>query len=106
GIFSALENFWPRKDPMPVSPQRKFELQDSAVGDALNAARRKAQLELQDAGPLAGLDWRVLSRIERGERPCRVTELVALAAAYSRPPETILLAATGDPEAWKELLNP
>ncbi|CPW92779.1 helix-turn-helix domain-containing protein [Mycobacteroides abscessus] len=91
---------------MPVSPQRKFELQDSAVGDALNAARRKAQLELQDAGPLAGIDWRVLSRIERGERPCRVAEFVALAAAYSRPPETILLAAIGDPEAWKELLNP
>ncbi|SKT53371.1 Uncharacterised protein [Mycobacteroides abscessus subsp. massiliense] len=91
---------------MPVSPQRKFELQDAAIGDALNAARRKAQLVLQDAGPLANIDWRVLSRIESGQRPCRVTELVALAQVYERPPETILLAATGDSEAWKELLNP
>ncbi len=88
---------------MPINPQRKFELPDSAVGEALNAARWRASLDLRDAASLAGLDLRVLSRIERGERPCRVTELVAIAKAYELPPELILLAATGDAKAWGKL---
>jgi transcriptional regulator with XRE-family HTH domain len=81
---------------MPIYPQRTFELADSAVGEVLRAARRKANLDQRVAAEVAGIDWRVLSRIERGERPCRVTELVALAGTYRFTPERLLRAITGD----------
>lgn len=88
---------------MPIHRQRTFDLEDAAVGEALRAARLRRNLELRDTTPIADLDWRVLSRIERGERPCRVTELVALSTAYEIGPEVILRAATGDEKARKRL---
>lgn len=88
---------------MPVHPQRTFDLTDTAVGEALRAARLQAGRELRDVAALAGLDWRVLSRIERGERPCRVTELVALADALEIRAETLLQAALGEEKAWAKL---
>jgi hypothetical protein len=81
---------------MPIHPQRTFDLADTAVGEVVRAARLWAKLDLRVAAETAGIDWRVLSRIERGERPCRVTELVALAEAYSFPAERMLRAITGD----------
>lgn len=88
---------------MPIHRQRTFELEDAAVGEALRAARLRRDLELRDAAPIAGLDWRVLSRIERGERPCRVSELVSLSAAYGFGPEVLLRAAMGDEKARRRL---
>ena len=88
---------------MPVHRQRTFELPDSAVGEVLWAARQRSKLDLRDAGDTAGIDWRVLSRVERGERPCRVTELVALAGAYRFAPEVLLRAVTGDVKARARL---
>lgn len=81
---------------MPINPQRTFKLADSAVGEVLRAARREVNLDQRVAAEVAGIDWRVLSRIERGERPCRVTELVALAGTYRFTPERLLRAITGD----------
>lgn len=91
---------------MPVHPQRKFDLTDEIVGQALRAARLGAGYELRDLASVGGIDWRVLSRIERGERPCRVTEMVALADALDIDPQTVLNAALGDEEAWQALNYP
>lgn len=81
---------------MPIHPQRTFALADTTVGEVMRAARLRAKLEQRDAAETAGIDWRVLSRIERGERPCRVTEMVALAEAYQFPAERLLRAINGD----------
>ena len=81
---------------MPIHRQRTFELPDSAVGEVLIAARHRAKLDLREASEAAGIDWRVLSRVERGERPCRVTELVSLAEAYRFAPDRLVRAITGD----------
>lgn len=88
---------------MPVHRQRTFALPDSAVGEVLWAARQRAKLDLRDASDTAGIDWRVLSRVERGERPCRVTELVALAETYQIGPEVLLRAVVGDAKARARL---
>lgn len=91
---------------MPIHPQRKFDLPDAAVGDVVRAARTRAGIELRDASPVTGIDWRVLSRIERGERPCRVTELVSIAQGYNMSPELLLRAVLGDEKAWDRLSKP
>lgn len=88
---------------MPIHRQRTFELPDAAVGEVLVAARHLAKLDLRQASDSAGLDWRVLSRIERGERPCRVTELVALAGAYRFAPDRMVRAITGDEKVRSRL---
>ncbi|GAS94919.1 hypothetical protein MMAG44476_21712 [Mycolicibacterium mageritense DSM 44476 = CIP 104973] len=75
---------------MPVHPQRTFTLADTAVGAVVRAERLRVGHKLHDLADAAGIDWRVLSRIERGDRPCRVTELVALAHASGSKPEKLL----------------
>lgn len=91
---------------MPIHVQRTFELADTEVGEVLRAARGVARFDLRDAADTAGIDWRVLSRIERGERPCRVTELVALSATYHFSPERLLRAITGDAKVRARLKMP
>lgn len=82
---------------MPIHPQRTFDLPDAEVGAVLRAARQAlTDFDQRAAATTAGIDWRVLSRIERGERPCRVTELVALATAYQFSAERLLRGITGD----------
>lgn len=88
---------------MPVHKQRTFDMSDTEVGAALNAARTRAQLNVRDAADSAGIDWRVLSRIERGERPCRVTEFVAVCEAVGAAPLTVMQAAMGWESAWSKL---
>lgn len=39
-------------------------------------------MQVRDAAEASGLDKSVLTRIELGQRPCRVAELAALADAY------------------------
>jgi hypothetical protein len=77
-------------------PQRTFDLPDAAVGEVLLAARYLTGLNLRDASALTGIDWHVLSRIERGERPCRVTELISLAGTYRFAPDRLVRAIVGD----------
>ena len=89
---------------MPRNPQRKFELEDRAVGAVLRAVRETAGLSLQGAGPRAGMNWRTLGKIERGERPARVTELVELARAY-QVDEFVLIEAVGGDEAAQSKLG-
>lgn len=88
---------------MPVHKQRTFDLSDTEVGAALRAARNRARLDIRDASEAAGIDWRVLSRIERGERPCRVTEFVAICEASGVAPLTVMQAALGWESAWAKL---
>lgn len=88
---------------MPRNRQRTFELPDSAVGEVVWAARQRSGLDLREAGENAGIDWRVLSRVERGERPCRVTELFALADTYQIGPEVLVRAISGDDRSRRRL---
>lgn len=81
---------------MAGRPQRTFDLPDAAVGEVLLAARYLTGLNLRDASALTGIDWHVLSRIERGERPCRVTELISLADTYRFAPDRLVRAIVGD----------
>ncbi len=41
---------------------------------------------------MTGITKSVISRIERGERPCRVTELITLAEAYGASPTRLFKA--------------
>ena len=77
-------------------PQRTFELADAAVGEVLYAVRYQVGFNLRQSSEISGIDWRVLSRIERGERPCRVTELVSLANTYEYPADRMVRAINGD----------
>jgi hypothetical protein len=88
---------------MPVHRQRTFDLPDASVGTALWAARLRSGMDLRTASDAAGIDWRVLSRVERGERPCRVTELVALSGVYHVNPDLMVRAITGDAKARQRL---
>lgn len=81
---------------MPIHPQRTYALGDASVGEVARAARLCANIDQREAAVAAGMDINVLSRIERGARPCRVTELVALADVYHLPAERMLRAITGD----------
>jgi len=88
---------------MPIHLQRTFDLPDTAVGGVLWAARVRTNLDLRSAADAGGIDWRVLSRIERGERPCRVTELVSLSEPYGVAPDFLMRAIMGDEKARKRL---
>lgn len=88
---------------MPIHRQRTFDLPDSAVGEVMWAARTRSGLDLRAAAEAGGIDWRVLSRIERGERPCRVTELAALSEPYHVAPDVLMRAIVGDEKARKRL---
>lgn len=84
---------------MPVHLQRKFPEEDAQVGHILSVARHGLQLDLRSVTELTGIDYRVLSRIERGIRPCRVAELITLANGYHIDPVVLMRAITGDSEA-------
>lgn len=90
---------------MPIHPQRTFELSDAQVGEVMQAARHTMELDLRSAATAAGIDWRVLSRVERGERPCRVTELFALAEVYLLSPEVLIRAIGSDEKAWAKVVR-
>lgn len=56
---------------------------NAALGAALRERRNQLGLGQELVAARAGIDHRVLSRLERGERACRVPELVAIAAALN-----------------------
>ncbi|WP_234713659.1 helix-turn-helix domain-containing protein [Mycolicibacterium conceptionense] len=66
---------------------------DAALGAALRARRLNAACSIEKVAELSGIDLKVLSRIERGDRPLRVTELVTLAETLHTEPETLIRAA-------------
>lgn len=95
---------------MPGRKQRTFDLPDSDIGEVLLAARHRSGPTLRDACDSAGIDWHVISRIERGERPCRVNELVILAFTlvilaftYGDRADRLIRAITGDNRARARL---
>lgn len=57
-------------------------MDNAEIAATLRNARLAAGFSLRHAADAAGIGRSVLSRIERAERPCRVTELVALTAMY------------------------
>ena len=65
-----------------------------ATGSVLWSARESVGLDLRQAESMTGITKSVLSRIERGERPCRVTELITLAEAYGARPSQLVKTVT------------
>ena len=68
---------------------------DTTLGTAIRARRLALGLHQETLAARAGLDHRVLSRLERGERPCRFTEFVALAEALNISASNLLKLAFG-----------
>lgn len=82
----------------PTRPGRLVSgtINNADLGAALRARRHQLGLGQEAVAARAGLDHRVLSRLERGERACRVPELAALAAALNISPWALLKLAFGD----------
>lgn len=68
-------------------------LTDEAIGAAIRARRQNAGQLLEQTADRSGISLQVLSRIERGERPCRVAEMVSLAEVLHTSPNTLLRSA-------------
>lgn len=79
----------------PWVPQRVTEA-DVEIGRILAAAREKAGMYVRDAAEASGIDRSVITRIELGQRPCRVAELAALADAYGIDRAALFHTATAD----------
>lgn len=80
------------------TPQR-VTADDAAHGRVLAAAREQAGMKVRDAAEASGIDRSVITRIELGQRPVRVTELDALAQSYGIGTESLmqrLVEATRD----------
>lgn len=75
--------------PAPADPA------EAVIGTAIRARRERLGIHQATLAARAGIDRAVLSRIERGERPCRVTELAAIAASLRIRPETLLKLTLG-----------
>lgn len=71
------------------------QLTDIALGAAIRDRRGRLGLHLEALAARAGIDHRVLSRLERGERPCRFTEFVAIAGALNMCPDALMQMAFG-----------
>lgn len=72
------------------------QLSDTRVGAAIRHRRHHLELHLDAASRSAGIHQAVLSRIERGERPCRVTELQSIAEALDTSATALILSAKQD----------
>jgi len=70
-------------------------INNTALGAALRDRRHQLGLGQELVAARAGIDHRVLSRLERGERACRVTELAAIAAALNISPWALLKTVAG-----------
>lgn len=64
---------------------------DAWVGQRLRAARLDAKLTLRGLARRLGWQPATLSRIESGERPARVAQLIAIAEAVGRTPAALLV---------------
>ncbi|NOR99666.1 helix-turn-helix domain-containing protein [Mycobacteroides abscessus] len=70
-------------------PQRVTEA-DVEIGRVLAAARERAGMQVREVAEASGIDRSVITRIELGQRPCRVAELAALADAYGVRPRGVV----------------
>jgi transcriptional regulator with XRE-family HTH domain len=88
---------------MPPSRKPNASCTDIEVGEVLRAARATAGLGIHAAEAASGISRSVLSRIERGTRSARVSEIVLLAAVYETDTETLFDAFAGKARARKKL---
>ncbi|WP_236737369.1 helix-turn-helix domain-containing protein [Mycolicibacterium llatzerense] len=84
--MNILQNRCMGRPPTPTTEA------DRATGSVLWSARESLGLDLRQAESMTGITKSVISRIERGERPCRVTELITLAEAYGASPTRLFKA--------------
>ncbi|TLH49016.1 helix-turn-helix domain-containing protein [Mycolicibacterium aubagnense] len=56
---------------------------NAGLGAAIRNVRQQQKMHQDHLAGVTGIDASVVSRIERGERPCRVAELVLLAAGLN-----------------------
>ena len=77
------------------NPATATALTDITLGAAIRARRASLGLRQDTVASRSGVDHNVLSRIERGVRPCRMTEFVAIAAALNTNPDALLKTAFG-----------
>ncbi|BBX37537.1 hypothetical protein MMAG44476_39185 [Mycolicibacterium mageritense DSM 44476 = CIP 104973] len=67
---------------------------DVAIGAAIRRRRTGARMQLDKLADKAGVNLKVMSRIELGQRPCRVPEMVSIARALRLSPQTLIKEAT------------
>jgi transcriptional regulator with XRE-family HTH domain len=77
------------------APEIAMTLTDTTLGAAIRARRTSLGLRQETVASRSGVDHNVLSRIERGVRPCRMTEFVAIADALNSNPDALLKTAFG-----------
>ncbi|MFA5608196.1 MAG: helix-turn-helix transcriptional regulator [Leucobacter sp.] len=76
----------------PTEP-RPATLTDAGLGAVIRAERRRQNLHQDGLAAASGIDPRVFSRIERGERSCRVSELSAISTGLGVTSEELLARA-------------
>lgn len=69
---------------------------DAALGAAIRRRREAVELRQQEVAGQAGMLNTVLSRIERGARPCRATELRDIAAVLGTTADALLEEAVAE----------
>lgn len=74
-------------------PDTAATLTDATLGAVIRTRRTALGLRQETVAARSGVDHNVLSRIERGERPCRMTEFIAIAASLNSNPEALLKTA-------------
>ncbi|WP_211171922.1 helix-turn-helix domain-containing protein [Mycobacteroides abscessus] len=76
---------------------------DAEVGTGLRDVRRAVGKTLDEAAAASGISKPVLSKVERGERACRVPELGLLAEVYGVTAGLLADAVLGDVKARRQL---
>lgn len=76
-----------------AAAERQRVVTDHDIGRALRDQRRDAGQLLHETAERSGIGIKVLSRIERGQRPCRVAEMVSITAALNTDSESVLARA-------------
>ena len=71
------------RPPRPAGRLTDAPLTDAALGAAIRDRRSRLGLHQETLATRSGIHHTVVSRIERGERPCRVAELASLAGALN-----------------------
>lgn len=74
-------------------PRTGGTVADAAIGAAIRERRNTKNMLMEDLARRSGVGFKVLSRIERGERPCRVPEMVAVARILRIAPQKLLRRA-------------
>lgn len=85
-----------RMCPPTRSRQRtppRIDITDAGLGAVIRTERQRQRLHQDVLADAAGIDAKVFSRIERGERPLRVSELAAISSALNTASEDLLIRA-------------